>query len=208
MDNREEDIIWNKEKNEGYVRNTGNREVATILKKTIRDLNPGYALELGFGAGIESAFLIKNGWKVKGIDVVKENERNVLDKISEEERKRFSFEQSRFENLKLEKNAYDLIIGFNSFHFCRQEYFKSFFEEVVDSLKSGGILICNLLGENDEWKKEGRNLNYFTKDEILELLKEDFTIGEKTIRETEEDGKKADGKIKHWHTFLIKAKKK
>ena len=47
---------------------------------------------------------------------------------------------------------------------------------------------------------------FLSKEQVLELFKESFDIIE--FNEVEKDGKTGLGKIKHWHTFDIIAKKK
>ena len=39
------------------------------------------------------------------------------------------------ENLRLEKECCDLVVGFNSLFFCRPEKFKDFFQNIIYQLK-------------------------------------------------------------------------
>ena len=46
---------------------------------------------------------------------------------------------------------------------------------------------------------------FFTKEEVLDLFKEKFELI--YFKELEKDGKTGLGKIKHWHTYNIIAKR-
>ena len=82
----------------------------------------------------------------------------------------------------------------------------------IRKIKPGGILLCTLLGVKDEWNKENSIYPFFTREQIIELFKRDYEFDENNtneFREIESDSFKADKKtMKHWHSFLIKAKKK
>ncbi len=53
-----------------YYDNTENKEPTKLLKYFVNKIsnNPGNAIELGCGAGVDTVFLIKNGWNVLAID--------------------------------------------------------------------------------------------------------------------------------------------
>ena len=205
-DNRNE-IKW-----ENYREKTKNELPKKALVKLLENLKPGTAIELGPGAGIDSLYMLKNGWNVLGIDNAPETEediRQLIRKNEEELENRFSFINQKFEELQLPKDSCDLLVGFNSLFFCRPEKFKDFFQNLADAIRPGGYLLINLLGKNDDWNKtQSQEKTFLSREEILDLLK-DFEINESGIRENELDKETAvSQKIKHWHTFFICAKKK
>ena len=195
-----------------YIENTKERDVKKGVRCLVREIEPGEALELGPGAGIETVYLLKNDWKVTCVDINNVSRDEISKHISEEEKKRLSFIKSEFEDVKLPKEKYDIAIGFDSLFFCSKEHFNDFFREITSSIKPGGILLCTLLGVKDEWNREGSIYPFFTREQIIELFKRDYEFDENNtneFREIENDSFKADKKtMKHWHSFLIKAKKK
>lgn len=203
---RDTDNYWHKKRDDRFYLNTKERKVYRSIQRIVRELEPGIAIEFGPGAGIETKFLLENGWNVKCVDIFEESEKRIQDNLSEEEKLRFNFEKSEFESIDLEREKYDLAVGYNSLHFCRKDHFPEFFEKITDSLKSGGILMCNLLGQNDEWVKNRNNMTFFSKEELNSLLEKNYEV--EVLKEIENDGIKADGTPKHWHIFTIRARKK
>lgn len=212
-DHREETRIKaNNEKWTEYRRRTKEKIPKKPLVKLLDKLEPGKAIELGPGSGIDTLYLLEKGWQVLGVDSASGTEEDIRSLIStknEEALANFSFINQSFEKLELEKEEYDLLVGFNSVFFCSPEKFNDFFETLTGSIKPQGYLLINLLGKKDDWNKTGsRYKTFLEKEEILELLK-DFEIDENTIKEREFDSKTTISKIpKHWHTFFICAKKK
>lgn len=212
-DHREETRIKaNNEKWTEYRRRTKEKLPKKPLVKLLDKLEPGKAIELGPGSGIDTLYLLEKGWQVLGVDSASGTEEDIRSLIStknEEALANFSFINQSFEKLELEKEEYDLLVGFNSVFFCSPEKFNDFFETLTGSIKPQGYLLINLLGKKDDWNKTGsRYKTFLEKEEILELLK-GFEIDENTIKEREFDSKTTISKIpKHWHTFFICAKKK
>ena len=70
-------------------------------------------------------------------------------------------------------------------------------------------MLVNLLGKNDDWAKEDSSQKTFlSREEIIDLL-DDFEIGENDIIEKELEKETAvSNALKHWHTFLVRARKK
>lgn len=216
MELEDDRIKENKSKREDwgeYRERTQAKTPTRPLVKLLEHIAPGKAVDLGPGAGTDTMYLLENGWDVLGIDIDPNTENDIRDLIKTSSNQnfdeKFSFMNQDFENLELEKDTYDLVIGFNSLFFCRPESFKKIFKQITDSIKSGGYLLVNLLGKNDDWNKQEDNRKTFlSREEILELLS-DFEVGENDIREAELDKETAVTKtLKHWHTFLIRARKK
>ena len=216
MELEDDRIKENKTKREDwgeYREKTQLKPPTRPLVKLLEHIVPGKAIDLGPGAGIDTMYLLENGWDVLGIDIDPNTENDIRGLIKSSSNQnldeKFSFMNQDFENLELEKDAYDLVIGFNSLFFCRPESFEKIFKQITNSIKSGGYLLVNLLGKNDDWNRQEDNRKTFlSREEILELLA-DFEIGERDIKEAELDKETAvTNTLKHWHTFLIRARKK
>ncbi len=115
-----------------YYENTANALPNLMVKKFIdMNINPTNAIDLGCGAGRDTIFLIKNGWKVLSID--RENTREFIEKkLNNEEIKKFRFMSQNFENIELEKT--NLLAANFSIPFCDKEHFSNFWSKITDSI--------------------------------------------------------------------------
>ena len=115
-----------------YYENTEGALPNPMVKKFIdMNINPTNAVDLGCGAGRDTIYLIKNGWKVLSID--RENTKEIISsKLDNEEIKKFRFESQNFENIKLEKT--NLLVANFSIPFCDKEHFNKFWNRITDSI--------------------------------------------------------------------------
>ena len=113
-----------------------------MVKKFIdMNINPENAIDLGCGAGRDTVYLLKNGWKVLSID--REDTREIISsKLDDEEIKRFRFVRQDFENIELEKN--NLLVANFSIPFCQKDYFNEFWNKITDSILANRILCGKL----------------------------------------------------------------
>lgn len=115
-----------------YYENTENSLPHPMVKKIINmNIKAGNAIDLGCGAGRDTIFLIKNGWKVLSID--KENTRKIIDsKLNNEELEKFKFKCQNFENIELEKS--NLIVANFSIPFCNKVYFNDLWKNISNNI--------------------------------------------------------------------------
>ena len=108
------------------------------VKKFIEtEKKTGSAIDLGCGAGRDTVFLIKNGWKVTAID--RENTKKIIEQnLDEVEKERLKFICQNFESIKLETN--DLVVANFSLPFCNRDYFSEFWDKIENSISKGRIL--------------------------------------------------------------------
>lgn len=99
----------------------------------------------------------------------------------------------------------NLIVANFSLPFSKKEYFNLIWNEINNSLLKGGYFVGNFFGLRDTWAETKENRVFLSRKQVLELFNE-FEIID--FQENEKDGKTGLGKIKHWHTFDIIAKKK
>lgn len=144
-----------------YYENTENALPHPMLKKFINmNNNPKYAIDLGCGAGRDTIYLIKNGWKVLSID--KENTSEIIsNKLNNEELEKFNFECQDFENIKLEKN--NLLVANFSIPFCNKDYFDEFWKKIANSVLKERILCWELFWFKRFLDKDKRTNGIFIK---------------------------------------------
>lgn len=218
IDGRDEDktrkSTWTEEKSISFNNRARNREPIIALQRIVSNTPPGNALDLGAGAGVETGFLIQNGWNVTAIDKEIINKAEIETRLDDKQKTRLNFKEYSFEELigkpELYKEQYDLVIGINSLFFCSKEKIDELLRQIGSSLKPGGILIANLLGKDDDWHglPKHDDKKFFTIPEIEEILVESFFIMPKTFIERQFDEKSPSGKNKHWHCIWIRAIKK
>lgn len=188
---------------EKYYSNTKNAKPNYTVKRFIElKIKPGNAIEIGCGAGRDTVYLIKNGWKVLAIDN-EDVESIITNKLSKEELKQFKFVKQKFEDIELENN--NLVVANFSLPFCNKNNFKKLWNKIDDSILKDGYFVGNFFGINDEWKSTKEEMTFLTKEQVIELFK-DFEIIE--FKEVEKDGTTVLGKMKHWHIFDVIAKKR
>ena len=115
-----------------YYKNTEFAPPHQIVKKFISmNIIPKNAVDLGCGAGRDTIYLIKNGWRVLAIDR-QDTKKIICNKLNNQEKRRFRFEMQNFENITLEKN--NLLVSNFSIPFCQKDYFYEFWKKIIDSI--------------------------------------------------------------------------
>ena len=151
-----------------YYENTENALPHPMVKKFINmNNNPKYAIDLGCGAGRDTIYLIKNGWKVLSID--KENTEEIIaSKLDGEELKNFDFKCQEFENIELEKN--NLLVANFSIPFCNKKYFNEFWNKISDSILKGRIFYWKFLWSERFLGKHKRANGIFIKRASIRII--------------------------------------
>lgn len=159
------------------------------------------AIDLGCGQGNDTVYLINNDFKVLGID--KENVESIIrTRLPEKKQGNFTFEKQELENLKIPNT--DLIIANFSLSFCKKEYFKLMWKNIIESININGYFVGTIFGINDTWNNLGKDMSFFTREEAEKLFKQFKII---RFEEIENDKPTALGKEKHWHFYSIIAQK-
>ena len=180
-----------------YQNNTLNDKVENLLIEFLdnyKDINN--FVDLGCGAGNESVYLLKRGFKVTSIDR-QLNKDFILNRLTEE-KSNVTFIESNFEDLVIPKT--DCVIAMFSIPFCNPLYFDKLWDHIYDSINPGGYFVGQLFGERDAWNKPNW-INTFSKEEIIrKLSKYEVLLFDEIEYVRDIDNKK-------WHYFNIIAKK-
>ena len=186
-----------------YYNKTKNSNIPKNLKTFVdMKINPGICIDLGCGAGRDSIFLIKNGWKVIAIDK-EDTEKMIRSSLQEEEQNYLEFIKQDFENNIILQSC-NLLVANSSLSFCNRKNFDDLWKRIVDSISKDGYFVGNFFGINDSWENRP-NMVFFTKEEVIKLFSSFEIIN---FKEVAKNGKTALGVEKHWHVFNVIAKKK
>jgi len=162
----------------------------------------GHAVDLGCGSGIDTIRLIECGWTVTAIDSTPDGFSNILSRLPEGKRGNVELIEASFEDVELPET--DLMYSAFSVPFCKPEYFGTFWDKIVKSIKPGGRFAGNLFGEKDEWTYMA-DATFITK-ERFDSLFEGFEI--EHFREQYSEGPSVLVPTKLWHLFDVVARKR
>jgi SAM-dependent methyltransferase len=163
---------------------------------------PGQALlavDLGCGAGRDTAELLRRGWYVIAIDAEPEAIRRL--RARDLPRERLRTEVARFEQASWPEN--DLVNASASLPFCHPARFTALWRQITESLHPGGCFSGHFFGERDEWAEEP-GMTFQSTSEVRRLLE---GLDVHRFDEVERDGETVTGRPKHWHLFHVVAQK-
>ncbi len=164
--------------------------------------NPGDAIDLGSGDGVETLFLLEAGWRVLAIDQLQEAIDHLRSRVPDHLADALFAASMTFRQMSWPRA--DLVWAGHSLSFCDEVEFQSTFEGLSDSLTDGGIFAGHLLGDRDSWRADGPPITAFVEEDLRRLLERDFRI--EVLFEREEDGF-GFGTPKHWHFFEVIARR-
>lgn len=165
---------------------------------------PGKAIDIGFGVGNETILMLNSGWQVWAID----SEPKAIQIINQ--RKDIKDSRTLFAAVaNFEENStwdmlpqVDFISASYALPFCNRHNFEKVWAHIKQKINSGGRFAGHFFGLNYQGftEKEMKQMTFFTKEEILNLL-QDFDI--EYFQEVEEDSKSGTGKAIHSHIFEV-----
>ena len=182
-----------------YLRLAADDPRATLLGAVARFPAPGLAVDLGAGAGRDTAALLQRGWRVIAVD----REQDAIDRLHRlagPQSERLQAMVARYEDAAWP--ACDLVNASFSLPFCPPRSFDAVWRRIVESLRPGGRFCGQLFGEHDEWAHSGIVVQ--TREEVDELLRP-FEV--ESWEEFDGEGSTVTGKRKHWHVFHVVARK-
>lgn len=172
-----------------------------------------FALDIGAGNLRDTKFLLEKGFAVTAIDTSSESER-LAKELNNSSLNMFTGRIGQFD---FPENHFSLVNAQGILFHIYKDRFDIVFNKIKRSLKSGGVLCADFIGENDDWNLEG-GIKYILTKENLDKLQNDFII--KTLHDYEVDESEEtremkarytdnpDYKPKHWHHIDILAIKK
>ena len=162
------------------------------------------AIDLGCGAGRDTAELLRRGWRVLAIDAEEEAIERLMerDDLGREGTGRLETQVARFQDAALPRAS--LVNSSFALPFCPPELFGDVWERIVASLESGGRFSGQLFGDRDSWATRPE-MSFQTREEAGELLR---GMALERFTEVDEDGKTALGDAKHWHVFHVVARRR
>lgn len=174
----------------------------TILTALTAFKEPGMAIDLGCGDGRDTVEILRQNWAVLAIDkepeaIARLRARPIVN-IN-----RLVTQIVSFEKLQIPQSV-DLINASFSLPFCSPEAFPSLWNQILNSLVTGGRFCGHLFGERDSWR-DRELINCFTRLQIETLLKS-YAI--ELLEEEEHPGTTPLGEDRYWHIFHIVAKKR
>jgi tellurite methyltransferase len=160
--------------------------------------SPGDALDVGAGAGRDTAYLLGRGWRVTAVD---------SSPSSAETLRRLSRQNLRIVTTAAQDftpSGYDLVNAQYSLPFIPRQHFEATVGRLRDSVRMGGVMAATFFGKNDEWNVPENTLSFSTQADVERMFSGLNLI---ELTEVEEDGHTADGSPKHWHVFNLIARK-
>lgn len=160
--------------------------------------SPRTAIELGCGRGIESRFLVENGYTVHAYDVDQSVAPTLRELAADLPVHPEIVDLAEISVLP----GADLVLSCASLPFLPRDSFDGLWNILVTALRPQGILAVDLFGVHDDWAVTDGT--YLSRDEVEELL-EGFEVLE--LAEEERGGRSFSGP-KHWHTFRVLARRR
>jgi len=163
------------------------------------------ALDLGAGAGNETAYLLQHGWQVwandreaESINIIA-NRKDVVPYKDNLKLIQKSFTDIPWNTLP----SFNLICAIYALPFLDKKNFYTTWSALVNHVEKDGIVAVSLFGPQHNvfgwW--EARGMSFFTKKEVLELFKDfDIKVFEESIEKNDENVME--------HIFIIIAQKK
>ena len=160
---------------------------------------PGEALDVGAGAGRDTAYLLERGWRVTAVDSSPAAAK-LLRGIGPKDRLRVVLSAAQ----DFEPETYDLVNAQFSLPFVPPARFAATVATLQQAVRPGGLMAATFFGPGDEWNAPGSALTFTSREQVQEMFAAWDVID---LDEIEEDGTTATGGLKHWDVIHVIARK-
>jgi SAM-dependent methyltransferase len=184
-----------------YCKRTSNRPPRPFLLRALGYFDtPGFAIDLGCGAGNETLELLRRGWRVLAIDGEPDAIEHVLEVVPSKDRERLQTAVVSFEDMVLPPAEF--IWAGLSLSFIHPATFDKVWANIVQAIRPGGRVACDIFGPRHAWAN-GQG-TFLTEDDIRQRL---LGLEVEHFEEGEHDTQTVDGGMMHWHAFWLIARK-
>jgi len=160
--------------------------------------DPGDAIDLGCGSGVDTLAMLERGWRVLAVDAEPEGVSRARGRVSAELAPRLETRVARMEDVDLP--ATDLLWAGFSLFFCPPARFQQVWRRIRTAIRPSGRFAGQILGDRDEWASDPE-ISWFDRSGVDELL-DGWTV--EHLEEEEKDD--AGNGQKHWHVFHVIAR--
>ena len=188
-----------------YYRHSSGREPRPLFVKGMSlaaeaRVEPGQAIEIGFGDGTESLALLRAGWRVLAVDPTAQAAEYLLEKVPSDAVDRLEIRTAPAQAVELP--PFDLLYAGYALSFLETSDFRRFWTGVRAALRPGGIVIVNVFGVRDTWA--GDPYMTFLERDAVERMAAGLQV--LALDEEDVDGDSFVGR-KHWHVFDFVARR-
>ena len=177
-----------------YEANEGRAPREQLLEVLGLFVEPGNAVDLGCGAGIDTLAMLDRGWRVLAIDA----EPEAIDRVRALAGDKPGLETRRSPMEEVDLPEADLVWASYSLFFCHPSRFPDVWARIRAAVRPGGRFAGELLGERDTWAPMPER-TAMTRAEA-EALFDGWTV--ERFEEEDNDGEACSGP-KHWHLFHV-----
>jgi SAM-dependent methyltransferase len=164
---------------------------------------PGFAVDLGCGAGRDTVELLRRGWRVLAVDGEADALARLAARDDLSDRGLLELRKTRFEDAKFEVPPCDLVNASFSIPFVPPAVFRRLWGQIGAAVRPGGCFAGQLLGARDTWAGRA-GVTAFARTEAEGLCRGWEIV---SFEETEEDSTTVRGTAKHWHLFHLVLRK-
>ncbi|MCI0582537.1 MAG: class I SAM-dependent methyltransferase [Chloroflexi bacterium] len=188
-----------------YYRHTLGREPRPLFAKgmaalALAGIEPGQAVEIGFGDGTETLALLAAGWRVVAVDAAPQAAQVLRGRVAGAHADRLEIRTESAETAGLP--SFDLLYAGYALSFIPPAAFRGFWRRVRAQLRPGGFLVVNVFGVRDTWAGDP-DMTFVARDEVFRMLQGLEVV---TLDEEDQDGDSFSGP-KHWHLFDVIARR-